>query len=63
MQVGLRVWDAIWAALVGVGSPVEATPKTRQTVWDVAVGLLWGVGVIWTGKIVRDLLRSGWNAN
>ena len=60
VQVGLRVWGAVWAAVSGAGSPVEATPGTRQTMWDVAAGLLWGVGVVWTGKIVRDLLCSGW---
>ena len=60
VQVGLRVWGAVWVALTGAGSPVESTPGTRQTVWDVAVGLLWGVGVVWTGKIVRDLLCFGW---
>ena len=59
VQVGLRVWGAVWAALAGAGSPVEPTPGTRQTVWDVAAGLLWGVGVVWAGKIVRDLLCSG----
>jgi len=57
-QVGLRVWGAVWAALGGVGSPVEETPRTRQTVWDVAAGLLWGVGVVWTGKIVRVICNA-----
>jgi hypothetical protein len=54
MQAGLRVWSGVWAALAGVGSPVESAPKSaRAAVWDVAAGVLWGIGAVWTGKIVR----------
>ena len=55
VQVGQRVWAAIWAALAGAGSPTEAAPgSARAAVWDVAVGVLWGVGTVWPGKIVSD---------
>jgi len=56
VRTGQRVWGAVWAALAGVGSPVEsALGSARATVWDVAAGVLWGVGSVWTGKIVRDI--------
>ena len=52
-HAGQRVWSIIWAALAGAGSPLESAPgSTRAAVWDVAVGVLWGVGAVWTGKIV-----------
>ncbi|KAI0003848.1 armadillo-type protein [Russula compacta] len=62
VEAGQRVWSAVWAALAGAGSPPESTPgSTLAAVWDVAVGVLWGVGTVWTGKIVSDLsgFRSG----
>ncbi len=53
VQTGQRVWSTVWAALVGAGNPLESAPgSTRAAVWDVAVGVLWGVGSVWTGKIV-----------
>jgi len=56
VHAGQRVWSAVWAALVGAGSPLESVPgSTRERVWDVAVGVLWGVGTVWTGKIVSGL--------
>ena len=56
VQVGQRVWAAVWTALAGAHNPAEAAPgSARGTVWDVAVGVLWGVGTIWPGKIVSDL--------
>jgi hypothetical protein len=64
VQGGVRVWGTVWAALAGVGSPIDsAAGSARPLVWDVAVGVLWGVGAVWTGKIVRDLLCSGWKTN
>ncbi len=55
VQVGQRVWAAVWSALAGAGSPAEAAPgSARAAVWDVAVGVLWGVGTVWPGKIVSD---------
>lgn len=53
VHVGQRVWSTVWAALAGAGNPLESTPgSARAAVWDVAVGVLWGVGAVWTGKIV-----------
>jgi len=58
VQVGQRVWAAVWAALAGAGSPAEAAPgSARAAVWDVAVGVLWGVGTVWPGKIEPQELQ------
>ncbi|KAH9065579.1 ARM repeat-containing protein [Lactarius vividus] len=55
VQVGRRVWAAVWAALAGAGSPADAAPgSARAAVWDVAVGVLWGVGTVWPGQIVPE---------
>jgi len=55
VQAGHRVWSGVWAALAGAGSPLGFAPgSTRETVWDVAVGVLWGVGTVWTGKLVPE---------
>lgn len=59
VQIGQRVWAAVWAALAGAGSPADAARgSARAAVLDVAVGVLWGVGSIWPGKIVSDLTVS-----
>lgn len=53
VHAGQHVWSTVWAALTGAGNPLESPPgSTRAAVWDVAVGVLWGVGAVWTGKIV-----------
>jgi hypothetical protein len=53
VHAGQRVWSTVWVALAGAGNPLEAAAgSARATVWDVAVGVLWSVGTIWTGKIV-----------
>ena len=53
VHAGQRVWSTVWAALAGAGNLLESAPGSpRASVWDVAVGVLWGVGVVWTGKIV-----------
>lgn len=51
---GKAVWDGIWAALalVGVEGVGIAGQEKRMEMWDVAVGVLWGVGGIWKGSIV-----------
>ncbi|KAF8506519.1 ARM repeat-containing protein [Russula emetica] len=55
VHAGQRVWSTVWAALAGAGNPLESAPgSTRAAVWDVAVGVLWGVGAVWTGKIAPE---------
>ena len=51
VQAGQRVWNAVWTALASARSSVEAVLRSaRAAVWDVAVGVLWGVGTVWKGK-------------
>ena len=66
VEGGRRVWDAVWSALgaVGVvfgpaaggasvdGDGVVAGQERRREVWDVAAGVLWGVGTTWKGALV-----------
>jgi hypothetical protein len=57
VQVGQRVWTTVWTALAGAGNPADAAQgSARAVVWDVAVGVLWGVGSIWPGKIASDFI-------
>jgi hypothetical protein len=67
VHAGQHVWSTVWAALAGAGNPLESAPgSTRAAVWDVAVGMLWGVGAVWTGKIVGQfvifsvVMQTGW---
>ena len=54
VQSGIMVWDAIWAALGGVG--VEGLgaqgQEKRREVWEIAAGALWGVASVWKGALV-----------
>ena len=49
---GLRVWNDIWSALAVVGTESGLGQERRQEIWEVAVGVLWGVGIIWKGCLV-----------
>ena len=58
VHAGQRVWSTVWAALAGVGNPLESAPgRTRADVWDVEVGVIWGVRAVWTGKIVGRIVK------
>jgi hypothetical protein len=50
---GLKVWNAIWSALEIVGTEGGLGQERRQEMWEIAVGVLWGVGSIWKGSLVR----------
>ncbi|KAI0308362.1 ARM repeat-containing protein [Multifurca ochricompacta] len=55
VSTGQRVWGSVWVALTSVGNPAEVVPgSARAMIWDVAVGVLWGVGTVWPGKIVPE---------
>ena len=52
IQSGLSVWNAVWAALELVGTQTTASgQERRQEFWDIAVGVLWGIGNVWKGAI------------
>lgn len=50
---GLQIWNAIWAALELVGTQTGPGQERRQEFWEIAVGVLWNVGRIWKGVLVR----------
>ncbi|KAF8910080.1 armadillo-type protein [Gymnopilus junonius] len=50
---GLTVWNGIWSALGLVGTQTGLGQERRQEMWDVSVGVLWGIGRIW-----KDTLPS-----
>lgn len=49
---GLKIWNDIWLALAAVGTEGGLGQERRQELWEVAVGVLWGVGSIWKGSLV-----------
>ncbi len=49
---GLTVWNSIWSALQLVGVETGLGQERRQEFWDVAIGVLWGVGRVWKGSLV-----------
>ncbi|KAA1467810.1 ARM repeat-containing protein [Dentipellis sp. KUC8613] len=52
---GRRVWDAVWRALGAAGMQGGAGQERRKEMWEVAVGVLWGIGRVWSGKIPPDV--------
>ena len=51
-DAGCGVWSEIWAALYRVGLDVAPGQERKREIWEIAVGVLWGIGNIWKGKIV-----------
>ncbi|KAG5647684.1 hypothetical protein DXG03_008407 [Asterophora parasitica] len=50
---GRKVWDVLWAALAAVGTETTGLgQERRQEIWNIAVGVLWGVGNVWKGSLV-----------
>ncbi|KAG1749751.1 ARM repeat-containing protein [Suillus paluster] len=51
---GKQVWDAVWAALGSVGTEITRGQGRKQEMWEIGVGVLWGVGNIWKGSLVPN---------
>jgi len=51
---GRTVWDGIWSALGLIGTQTGLGQERRQEAWNVAVGVLWGIGRIWKGSITSN---------
>ncbi|KAI0368910.1 ARM repeat-containing protein [Pilatotrama ljubarskyi] len=50
---GRAVFDAVWGALRLVGTEISgAGQERRREVWDIGVGVLWGVGNLFKGALV-----------
>ena len=53
VSAGTRVWEAVWTALSATGTEGGLGQERRMQVWEVAVGVLWAVGSVWSGQLVR----------
>ncbi|KAG6842438.1 hypothetical protein C0991_007568 [Blastosporella zonata] len=51
-EAGRNVWDGIWSALSAVGTETGLGQERRREMWNVAVGVLWGIGNVWKGSLV-----------
>ncbi|KAI0756410.1 ARM repeat-containing protein [Daedaleopsis nitida] len=52
-EQGRTVFDAVWRALGAVGTDISAAgQERRREMWDIGVGVLWGVGNTWKGSLV-----------
>ncbi|KAK2461461.1 hypothetical protein APHAL10511_005924 [Amanita phalloides] len=62
-EAGLTIWNAIWSALELIGTEARRGQERMQEMWQIAVGVLWGIGNVWKGSIgpieeqVRILMR------
>ena len=53
-EAGPKVWDAVWRALGAVGTDVDSPgQERRRDAWQIGVGVLWGVAILWKGVLVR----------
>jgi hypothetical protein len=52
---GQRVWAELWRALAAVGTDTTGPgQERRREVWDMAAGVLWGIGGVWRGALAPD---------
>lgn len=49
---GIKVWDEVWSALGAVGLHSGPGQERKQEIWEVAIGVLWGIGNVWKGALV-----------
>ncbi|PFH52284.1 hypothetical protein AMATHDRAFT_57331 [Amanita thiersii Skay4041] len=50
-ESGNKVWNEVWSALRLVGIETGLGQERRRDVWEVAIGVLWGIGNVWKGAI------------
>lgn len=52
---GNKIWNEIWRALGVVGTDVDIPgQERRKQMWEIGVGVLWGVANMWKGALVPD---------
>ncbi|KAG0702741.1 ARM repeat-containing protein [Suillus ampliporus] len=51
---GKQIWDGVWAALGSVGTEITRGQERKQGMWEISVGVLWGIGNIWKGSLVPN---------
>lgn len=57
---GRKMWNEVWAALSAIGTQSGPGQERKQEIWQVAIGVLWGIGIIWKGTLIpqEDQLAS-----
>ncbi|KAF9225574.1 ARM repeat-containing protein [Gyrodon lividus] len=53
-DAGRGVWTEIWTALSKLGLDIARGQERKQETWEIAVGVLWGIGNIWKGKLIPN---------
>ncbi|KAK7058514.1 hypothetical protein VNI00_002148 [Paramarasmius palmivorus] len=56
---GRKVWSDIWATLAAVGTDTGLGQERRQELWEIAVGVLWGIGIVYKGTITATEEQIG----
>lgn len=51
---GRKIWDEVWSALTAVGTEAGPGQERRHELWDLATGVLWGVGNVWKGSLIPN---------
>lgn len=51
VKSGIDVWNRIWAALALVGTETGLGQERRQQMWEITIGVLWGIGRVWLGSL------------
>lgn len=56
VESGKKVWQAVWSSLGHIGEPTtpEAPGGGRKKLWDIGVGVLWGISIVFKGSIVPE---------
>ena len=52
-EAGPKIWEQLWQALEAVGTDIDGPgQERRRDMWQIAVGVLWGVSILWKGTLV-----------
>lgn len=57
VEAGNKVWNGVWSSLGVVGTELGLGQERRMEMWEIGVGVLWGVAVVWKGTLVSEILR------
>jgi len=49
---GRKLWDDIWSAISVVGTETGLGQERRMDMWEIGVGVLWGIGTVWKRFLV-----------
>ncbi|THV01428.1 ARM repeat-containing protein [Dendrothele bispora CBS 962.96] len=50
-EAGSKIWNELWTTLGIIGIEWGLGQEKRKEIWEVAVGVLWGVGIVWKGYL------------